>query len=362
MNQESRMRSSEYMFWARTRSQARYNLSSSGLLNFPLAKLPVKIEELEITRASSYGYAPLQALLAEKSGVPADCVVTATGTSLANHLAMALFIEPGDEVLIEHPTYELILSLAHYLGALVKRFSRKLENGFRIDADEVERAVTGRTKLIVLTNLHNPSSTITDSDTLKQIGEIARKVGARVLVDEVYLDAAFKLSPRSAFHLGEEFITTNSLTKVYGLSGLRCGWILAERKLAERLWRLNDLFGVMPTHTAELLSCIALRHLDQIASHVRTLLDKNRQELNRFFDTRDDLESLKLEYGTVSFPRLKHGRAEEFCTLLRDKYETSVVPGSFFEMPEHIRIGIGCDTETLVAGLERLGEALDEVS
>ncbi|MGB9180182.1 MAG: aminotransferase class I/II-fold pyridoxal phosphate-dependent enzyme [Pyrinomonadaceae bacterium] len=362
MKQEARVRSSEYMQWAKMRSQARFNLSSSGLAHFPLAKLPVTLEELEISGPTFYGYEPLQRLLAEKSDVTTDCVVAATGTSMANHLAMASLIEAGEEVLIEHPTYELLLSLARYLGAEVKRFSRSFENGFRIDLQEIEGAVTERTKLIVLTNLHNPSSTLTDSDTLKQIGELAGSVGARVLVDEVYLDAAFDLQPRSAFHLGEEFITTNSLTKVYGLSGLRCGWILAEPKLAERMWRLNDLFGVNPSHTAELLSCIALKHLDQVASHARTLLETNRQELNRFFDTRDDLESIKLEYGTVSFPRVKSGNAEDLCALLREKYETSVVPGSFFEMPQHIRIGIGGDTETLTAGLERLGDALDEVS
>ncbi|MGA9994428.1 MAG: aminotransferase class I/II-fold pyridoxal phosphate-dependent enzyme, partial [Pyrinomonadaceae bacterium] len=355
MKQEARVRSSEYMQWAKMRSQARFNLSSSGLAHFPLAKLPVTLEELEISGPTFYGYEPLQRLLAEKSGVSTDCVVAATGTSMANHLAMASLIESGEEVLIEHPTYELLLSLARYLSAEVKRFSRSFENGFRIDLREIERAVTERTRLIVLTNLHNPSSTLTDSDTLKQIGELARSVGARVLVDEVYLDAAFDLQPRSAFHLGEEFITTNSLTKVYGLSGLRCGWILAEPKLAERIWRLNDLFGVNPSHTAELLSCIALKHLDQVASHARTLLETNRQELNRFFDTRDDLEYIKLEYGTVSFPRVKSGNAEDLCALLREKHETSVVPGSFFDMPEHIRIGIGGDTETLKAGLERLG-------
>lgn len=362
MNQASRVRSSEYMFWAKMRSQARYNLSSSGLAHFPLAKLPVALEELEISGPTFYGYEPLLELLAQKSGVSPDCVVAATGTSMANHLAMASLIEAGDEVLIEHPTYELLLSLARYLGANVKRFSRSFENGFRIDPREIERVMTERTKLIVLTNLNNPSSTLTGSDTLKQVGDLARSVGARVLVDEVYLDAAFEFAPRSAFHLGEEFVTTNSLTKVYGLSGLRCGWILAQPKLAERIWRLNDLFGVNPPHTAELLSCIALKHLPQVASHARTILERNRQELNRFFDAREDLESIKLEYGTVSFPRLKHGNAEDLCALLREKYETSIVPGNFFDMPEHIRIGIGGDTETLKGGLERLSAALEEFS
>lgn len=353
--------SSSYMQWAKLRSYARFNLASSGLVNYPLEKLPVKIEDLELSGQSFYGYEPLQQALAAKACVPPACVVAATGTSMANHLVMAATLKPGDEVLIEHPTYELLLNVAEYLGARVKRFKRSAENRFQIDVDEVKRLVTPHTRLIVLTNLHNPTSAFTDEETLLKLGEIARGAGARVLVDEVYLEAMFERAPRSAFHLGEEFITTSSLTKVYGLSGLRCGWILAEEKMAEKLWRLNDLFGVVPAHPAELLSCIALAHLDEIAAHARNLLETNARVLNSFYASRDDLEWTEHRYGTVSFPRLKEGNADPFCALLKEKYETSVVPGSFFEMPQHFRIGIGCDTKMLTEGLIRIGAALEEI-
>jgi aspartate/methionine/tyrosine aminotransferase len=202
---------------------------------------------------------------------------------------------------------------------------------------------------------------LTDNETLKQLGEIARGVGARVLVDEVYLDALFERAPPSAFHLGEEFITTNSLTKVYGLSGLRCGWILAEPSLAKRLWRLNDLFGVIPAHPAERLSCIALGNLDRIAEHARSLIEINKRVLNSFLSSRDDLDWTEHLHGTVSFPGLRRGSADALCALLSERYETSVVPGRFFEMPQHFRIGIGCETAILTEGLERLGRALDEM-
>jgi aspartate/methionine/tyrosine aminotransferase len=354
--------SSNYMHWAKLRSQARFNLASSGLANYPLNKLPVRLEDLEISGASYYGYEPLQAALAAKSDVPSQCVVAATGTSMANHLVMAAMLKPGDEVLIEHPTYELLLNVAQYLGALIKRFTRDPARGFRLNTSEIAQLATNRTRLIVLTNLHNPTSAFTDTETLLQLQEIARSVGARVLVDEVYLDAMFERAPRSAFHLGEEFITTNSLTKVYGLSGLRCGWILAAAGMAEKLWRLNDLFGVIPAHTAERLSCIALENLDSVALHARLLLETNKCVLNSFFRSRDDLEWTEHQFGTVSFPRLKRGSADELCALLMKKYETSVVPGRFFEMPQHFRIGLGCDTATLAAGLQRLGAALDEMA
>lgn len=356
-----RVTSSEYMEWAKLRSQARFNLASSGLMNYPLAKLPVKVDDLELSGPSFYGYEPLRKALAEKGSVPPECVVVATGTSMANHLAMAATLLPGDEVFIEHPAYELLINVAEYLGASVKRFARRAEDGFAVNVDEVARHVTPRTRLIVLTNLHNPSSALTRTETLVRLGEVAESAGARVLVDEVYLEALFDDEPRSAFHLGAQFITTNSLTKVYGLSGLRCGWILAEAVLAEKLWRLNDLFGVIPAHAAERLSLIALENLDEIKAYARRLLETNARLLNSFLATRDDLEYREHTNGTVSFPRLKLGSADALCALLMEKYETSVVPGRFFEMPGHFRIGIGCETDTLRAGLERLGAALDEV-
>ena len=355
-----RVMRSEYMEWAKTRSQARFNLASSGLMNYPSSALPLSIEDLALSGQSFYGYEPLQKALATKCDVRPECVVAATGTSMANHLVMATLLEAGDEVLIEHPTYELLIAVARYLGANVKWFTRSFENSFRIDPVEVERQISSRTRLVVLTNLHNPTSALTDDETLKQLGEIARRAGAHVLVDEVYLDAMFDRTPTSAFHLGEEFIVTSSLTKVYGLSGLRCGWVLARPELARRMWRLNDLFGVIPAHAAERLSCLALHHLEHVAAHARGLLEANRELLNSFFNSRDDLDWIEHRFGTVSFPRLRQGNVDELCTLLHEKYETSVVPGRFFEMPQHLRIGIGCESATLAAGLERLGRALDE--
>jgi aspartate/methionine/tyrosine aminotransferase len=357
-----RVMSSPYQQWAKTRSQARFNLASSGVMNYPLKELPVKLEDLELSGPSLYGYEPLQAALAAKCHVQQACVVAATGTSMANHLVMAALLERGDEALIEHPTYEPLVAVAQYLGAEVKRFTRPEGKGFTLDPGLVERSVSARTRLIVLTNLHNPTGALAGQDTLEELGRIARGVGARILVDEVYLEALFEHAPRSAFHLGEEFITTNSLTKVYGLSGLRCGWILASAELAKKLWQLNDLFGVVPAHPAERLSCVALEQLDKLAARARKLLNTNGGLLNSFFASRDELDWLPHRFGTVSFPGLKRGSADELCALLAEKYETSVAPGRFFEMPQHFRIGIGGDTGTLKEGLERLGRALDEVA
>ena len=169
---------SEYIEWAKTASQGRFNLATSGVIHYPMAELGATIEDIELSGPSWYGYEPLQRALAAKCGVATDNVVAATGTSMANFMAMATILEPGDDVVVERPAYDPLVSAAAYLGASVKRFERRFEEGFRIDPNEVERVVTNRTRLIVITNMHNPSSALVDNETLRQVGEIARRVGA----------------------------------------------------------------------------------------------------------------------------------------------------------------------------------------
>ena len=164
-DKQGRVLSSNYMHWAKTQANARFNLATSGIPNFPLADLPVKIEALEITGTSGYGHPTLLEALAAKSGVPKECVVAAAGTSMANHLAMAALIAPGDEVLIEQPTYGLLLEVARYLSAEIKRFTRRIDNRFDVDVEEISRQLTPRTRLFVLTNLHNPSSALIEDAT-----------------------------------------------------------------------------------------------------------------------------------------------------------------------------------------------------
>ena len=353
-----RHKHSEYMHWAKTQSRARFNLATSGVGPFPLAGLPVDWSQLEINGDNSYGYSPLKHAIAARHGVDPDCVVAAAGTSMANHLAMAALLEPGDEVLIEHPAYGLLLDAALYLGAGVKRFPRREESGYAVDPAEVRRAVTPGTKLIVITNLHNPTSVLTPESVLREVGEIARGAGARVLVDEVYLDAVYENTPRSSFHLGPEFVVTSSLTKVYGVSGLRCGWILARPDLARGMCRLNDMFAATPVHPGELLSVAAFEHLDLLRDRARRVVEADRKLLGEFLAAHPGLCAPRTQWGTTCFLRLPDGNADRFLEKLRTEYETSAVPGRFFEMPNHFRIGMGVNSEIFAEGLRRLSAAL----
>ena len=346
---------SDYMHWAKNQPPVRYNLASSEVPGFRLDRLPIRIEDLELDGASRHRYPPLREAIAAKEGVSADQVVMANGTSMANFLALAALVSPGDEVLVEQPTYEPMLAAARFLGAEVKRFSRRGEDGFRLDPEAVERAVTPRTRLILIANLHHPSGAFADEEVLARIGAI----GPRVLVDEVYLDS--RPGARSAAHLGANFVTTNSLTKVYGLSGLRCGWILAEPETAERMWRLNELMGVAQPHADERLGCIAFAHLGEIARGTPDLLDRNRALVESFIAERSELDCAPLRQGITAFPRLLGLDVDSLHALLVSRYETSIVPGRWFESPDRFRLGYGQATDLVEAGLERLGSALDEL-
>jgi aspartate/methionine/tyrosine aminotransferase len=350
---------SRYLAWAKLHSNARFNLVASGVLDFPLAELPVHIEDLEIGGTGPYGYQPLMERLASKSGVPKECVVYTLGTSMANFVALTALVHQGDEVLIERPTYDPLLAILDHLGAKVTRFERLAEDGFKLRLGELERRLTRRTRLVILCNLHNPSGALTDENTMRQAGAIAAKVGARVLVDEVYLETLFEQSWRSAFHLGPNFIVTSSLTKAYGLSGIRCGWILAEPELVQRMWQVVDFTYGSPVHPAELLAVVALDNLGRVRDRAHVLLETNRMLVNEFLAKHPALDSEPSRFGTTVFPRLKVGRTAEFVGTLREQFETSVVPGEFFEHPQHFRMGLCGATEMLRGGLERLGAALE---
>ena len=302
---------SEYMHWAKTRSHARFNLATSGVRPHPLRELQYSPQDLEINGDNSYGFLPLKQAIADRHEVDVDCVVTTAGTSMANYLALATMLNPGDEVLIEHPTYALLIDALRYMGAELKTFARREDNGYAVDPAEVRRAITPRTRLVVLTNLHNPSGALTSTAVLREVGDIAASVGARVLVDEVYLDAVYENTPRTSFHLGHQFVVTSSLTKVYGLSGLRCGWITAQPDLVRAMWRLSNLFASTPVHPGELLSVAAFQQLDHIREKWRTVVERDRALLTDFLDQEPGVSAVRLRLepphsGAVSTGTSKH--------------------------------------------------------
>jgi len=357
-----RVMQSEYMHWAKSRVNATWYVGASGVAAYPLDELPITREELTAGGEGPYGYPPLVEAIARHTGVATERIFTALGTSQANHLAMAALVRPGDEVLIEQPAYELMVSTARYLGARVTRFPRHAAAGFAVDPGDVLSRLTPRTRLVVLTDLHNPTSAPVGEPALLEIAKACAGVGAKVLVDEVYLEAGFGTERRTSALLGDEFIVTNSLTKVYGLSAIRCGWVLAEPRLVTAMWRLKDLFESIPPHVSELMGVAAFGHLGAIRERARRMVDENRATLRETLLRRGEIECFDPGVGLVLFPRLSRGSVDRLEEHLVSRYQTQITPGRFFDLPEHFRVGIGGNPEMFREGMRRLCAGLDDLA
>jgi hypothetical protein len=353
------LKGSVYMRWAKDHATARYNLANSGLLACSTEDLVLEPGDVQVNGPNRDGFPPLLEAIGREYGVPAEQVVAAPGCSGANFLAFAALIETGDEVLIEQPTYEPLLAALSFLGARVRRFERRFEGGYRLDLDEIRSLVTDRVRLVVLANPHNPSGVLLPPEEIAELGRLAERAGAFVLVDEVYRDVWFEEAPPSHVHLGPHFLATSSLTKSYGLSGLRCGWILCAPEVADRLRRTKDLMESVDSVPSDTLALAAFRQLPRLIERSRAIMEPNIAQVRSFLaDHEEWLDCVVPPRSMTVFPRLKREQdSEPLHDWLRGR-ETSIVPGKFFESPRHFRLGFAVAPEDVAMGLRHLSEGL----
>jgi aspartate/methionine/tyrosine aminotransferase len=244
----------------------------------------------------------------------------------------------------------------------VRRFDRRFADTWAIDLDRFATLVTSRTRLAVVTNLHNPSGARIDLPTLRAMAALLARVGATLLVDEVYLECEFSDLTESCVHAGPNVVTTCSLTKAYGLDGLRAGWLLGPPKLVRRAARIHDLLGSNGVAPGEQMQLAALSRLPAIRARAHALLDPNLARMQAFFEREHRLKVHLPKGGNVAFPRLPSGvDSDKLADVLRDRYSTLVVPGRFFESPRHIRVSFGVQPELLARGLRNVSRALDDL-
>ena len=349
-----------YIQWSKTRAYARNDLALSNILTCTLNDLPGALDALELAGRNDQGYEPLLDAIASRYGVERQQVTTAAGTSGANFLVFAALLEPGDDVLVERPGYDALTAAAQTFAARLIRFDRSFDDGYMLDPDRVESAITPRTKLIVITSPHNPTGAVADGASLRAVGRMAEQVGAHVLVDEVYLDMVDTSRPPAAT-MDDNFITTSSLTKSYGLAGLRCGWALSSETTAQRLRRVRDIVDGGGSILTERLGVVAFRHLDQLIERAQALLGVNGELVRDALSNQHALEWVDPAAGTVVFPRIAGvADASRFVERLLAERQTAVVPGRLFESPSHFRLGFGGTTESVRNGLEALTAALND--
>lgn len=347
-----------YIHWAKSRPHVEIDLALSNVAACSADDLEGAAAALDFSGQNENGFPPLLDAIAERYGVTADRVATAIGTSGANFLVGLALIERGRDVLIERPAYDPLVGIARALGANIVRFERRFEDRFAIDPDLVRRAMTPATTLVVITQPHNPSGAVTSDEALAAIAREAARQGASVLVDEVYLDAARGCGAHPAARLADNIISTNSLTKSYGLAPLRCGWAIASPELVERIRRARDVVDGTGALPVERLSLVAFRQLERLAARAQSIVAPNVAALQSFLARTPGLQGF-VSHSTVAFPRLSSGAdAEVFADKLMREFQTAVVPGRFFEAPSHMRVGLGIAPDLLRRGLQNISAAL----
>ncbi len=361
-----------YLYWAKKRTARPIDLAGSNLLACTLDELPGARDAVDLIAADVNGYPPLVDAIAAHYGVDANRVVTAPGCSAANFLAIAALVGAGDRVLMEAPAYDQITGACRLLGAEVDYFDRRFDDGYGIDVETVRKQLTPRTKLIIVSTPHNPSGALINPATLAALNQLATDAKVFVLVDEVYLDATNILmttpvgSPRAAGRytpaalIGDRLISTSSLTKSYGLAGLRCGWIVTTAALAERMRRVRDVIDNIGAAPADRLATLAFAHLDELANRTRRLLTPNLAAARAFLAKHPQLETSVPVEATIVFPRFAGRRdAGTFVTRLAESHGIAVAPGHFFGAPAHFRISLAGRSDMLAAGLTALSAAID---
>jgi aspartate/methionine/tyrosine aminotransferase len=288
-------------------------------------------------------------------------VTIASGASGANFQACLALLQPGDDALIETPAYDPLIAAARAAGADVVHFERSWKKGFALDPYVIRTALTPATRLIVISNAHNPSGAMAGREVLEQIGIMADAIGALVLVDEVYAEAQHDDGPLPvpAACISPSFVTTSSLTKAYGLAGLRCGWMLASPDLSTRIRETRDIIDGSGSFVAESLAVRALGDIDRLRQRARRILCENLALVRSMAESHPRLEWLEPAAGTTSFPRVRDMEdTTAFVDHLIAEHDAIVVPGHFFQAPRHIRVAFGGRTDMVRASLERLDQAL----
>jgi len=359
-----------YLRWAKAMPAADINLARSGVEHCPVSKLQLRPSDIVANLPVRYGYAPLKEAIARRYRVDTDQVFTVSGgTTFANWVATVAALDGSPtrtEVIVERPTYEQVLQIPRSLGCRVRRLDRRFDRGYAIDLDEFASLVTSKTRLAIVTNLHNPSGARIDMPTLRAMALILARVKAFLLVDEVYLECLFgptSTKTDSCVHAGPNVITTNSLTKAYGLDGLRAGWILGPPAIIERAIKIHNLVANNGVAPGERMALAAFKHLPDISTRSHKLLDPNLRRVRRFLEREPRFTAHVPEGGNVIFPHLPPGiDGDALVDRLRDRYSTLIVPGRFFEAPRHVRLSFGIRGERLERGLDNITRALNDLS
>ncbi len=357
-----------------------YDIAESGILPLSTGELLAlegaegrdralaRLLEMRLGYSEAPGSLELRSLLAAtyRETGPEEVLVT-TGAIEANFLLFNVLLEAGDHVVVIHPAYQQLESVPKAIGCQVSRWTPRSEEGFRFEVDDLERLVTAETRLIVVNSPHNPTGAALSAAELSRVYAIADGVGATVLADEAYrwLEVPGGEGPTAPMRdLGELGVSVGTLSKPFGLPGLRIGWIAGPADLVARCWAMRDYVSLSPGKLNDALAVLALRHRERLMERTRSIVGRNLETAGRWFDEHADLATwtpprgglLALMRYNLECPSLV------VANRLAEEYGVMLAPGSAFGYEGFLRIGIGQDPDVFAEGLARAARCLAEMS
>lgn len=353
-------------------NDVRFNLSDSGVH-------PLTLEELTDLAGVDpgpvlLGYTQTNGTIALREriaalhpGAVAANVIATTGSAEANFVSLWQLVEPGDRVVIVLPAYGQTPGLAEGLGAEVATVRLREELGWQLAPGEAAEAITPGTRLVVVTNPNNPTGSRMAPAIMEEIASAADRAGAWIVADEVYRGAEVDGDETPSFWgRGDRVLVTGSLSKAYGLPGLRLGWIVGPADEMESLWARKDYTTICPGALSDRLGQAALRPdvRARLLSRTRTILNDNRAVVEDFVRELDGVLSWHPpEAGAICYLRYSlDANSTELADSLRSEHDTLIVPGDHFGMDGYLRVGHGVPTGELREALARLSGFLSDAA
>ena len=348
------------------------NLTESGIEPLSLKELmnPKEIEEL-INLRLGYGYTQGTPLLRQRisnlyEGTDENNVLVTSGSSEAIFLSAVLTVSKGDRVVMMTPNYLSFNGVAEALGADVEYVPLLKKEKWEWDLDCLDEAVNNKTKVISICNPNNPTGSILNLEQMLKIVEIADRVGAYLLVDEVYIGAELGTKQTKSF-LGmyEKTIVTSGLSKSYAHPGLRIGWIVSEKSIVEEAWGIKDYTTIASSSLSQHIAAKVLEPMtiSKLRSRTKVLLNKNLETFSKWvLPFSNHLSFLKPEAGGFAFVEYDMDiNSTDLVHDLRKNEGVFIVPGDSFGMDRYFRIGLGHDSNGFSKGLDLLSKGLTRV-
>ena len=346
--------------------RVRFNLTESSVRDRSFAELGVRLDDQLLCYTDHLGHPGLRELIAQRAGegFGADDVLLTAGASSALFIIAVSLLNAGDHMIVVRPNYATNIETPRVLKCEVECIDLAFESGFQLDLDRLAAAIRPTTRLISLTQPHNPTGVSMPAETLRAAIALAERVGAHVLVDETYRDMSFVEKTPPAASLSDRVISVSSLSKSYGVPGIRLGWVMSrDPVLMHKLLCAKEQIGICGSVVDEAIGY-------QVYAGAQAWLAENDRRLREAFAAvaawvqREPLiEWVAPSGGCVCFPRVRDGagfNAARFYGALNNEHGTYVGPGHWFEMPDrYFRIGYGWPTpQELAGGLAAISSAL----